>query len=793
MMSRLLSAPLLLGIAAVASPAHAASSPFDLTGPGLQVAVTHGGRTLPIARVPNLAEGDRISIKLELPNQQGAKMLLVAAFLRGATNPPPKDWFFKAKTWKKGGDPLSLTVPAGARHLVLFLAPEENSDYDAIVEAVRERPGTFVRASQELNQASLDRARLDTFLGHMRRLESTAPGRIATISPVLTRSLSIKLNAECLDQPTDLQAACLTQDRESLLLADTHTSALAETLAGAPTDLAYQISSTRQGGYGYYSPYIGVVRDIARLFGAFQSTQLQYIPALSRIDDDRVTLLLNAAPNFGRPTSVMVVALPAVEPPSLPPLRHAATPAALCAAPKTVLAVEGAPLVYATRYAQNMRLRVVRESGGSLDLPVTADPERGGYVLAAPVSTWHGLGDTITGTLHGDWGFAPFEGPTFRLANPETAKWTTASRDASVLPVGRDNALDLVGGAPACVDRITLADGQALAWKPAGADRLTVTVPVPPAAPDALTLLVHPKGGGTPAKIALATATEQLRLDRLTLHAGDDNAELVGTGLDRVTGVSLGTLALKPDGITRDDGSDRLALTAADPKALAALDAGHRATATVKLADGRTRPLPVVVAPPRPAAALIGITATQPSAEHQLPIAIADKAVVPLGATLAFSFRAAPATRLTGRETIEIATVDGRLSAKVAPDAGYVVQNAQVGVVKADLAQALGASAYGPLRFRIVQGDVAGAWTPLATLVRLPRLDALACEGESCRLTGRDLYLLAAVATTADFSDAVAVPDGFTGNVVELRKPAGDRLYLRLRDDPEASATVTMR
>src|SRR3546814_17238082 len=28
--------------------------------PGLQVAVTHGGRAPPIARVPNLAEGDRI-------------------------------------------------------------------------------------------------------------------------------------------------------------------------------------------------------------------------------------------------------------------------------------------------------------------------------------------------------------------------------------------------------------------------------------------------------------------------------------------------------------------------------------------------------------------------------------------------------------------------------------------------------------------------------------------------------------------------------------------------------------
>src|SRR3546814_11680226 len=85
---------------------------------------------------------------------------------------------------------------------------------------------------------------------------------------------------------------------------------------------------------------------------------------------------LNAAPNFGRPASVMVVALPAIEPPRVPPLRHSATQGALCAAPGTVLPVEGAPLVYATRYAQNMRLRVVRESGASLDLPVTADPAR---------------------------------------------------------------------------------------------------------------------------------------------------------------------------------------------------------------------------------------------------------------------------------------------------------------------------------------------------------------------------------------------------------------------------------
>src|SRR3546814_8477770 len=117
---------------------------------------------------------------------------------------------------------------------------------------------------------------------------------------------------------------------------------------------------------------------------------------------------------------------------------------------------------------------------------------------------------------------------------------------------------------------------------------------------------------------------------------------------------------------------------------------------------------------------------------------------LPLCASLTFSFRAAPTTRLSGRETIGIATVDGRLSARIAPGAGYAVQNDTVGVVKADLATALGASAYGPIRFRILQDDVAGAWAPLATLVRLPTLDGLQCDDHACHLPGSDLYLPAA-------------------------------------------------
>src|SRR5579862_5830852 len=81
--------------------AHADPAPFDLAGPSLQVKVSRGGQTLPIAEVPNLAAGDQLSIRADLPTTQSAHYLLIAAFLRGATNPPPKNWFFQCETWTR--------------------------------------------------------------------------------------------------------------------------------------------------------------------------------------------------------------------------------------------------------------------------------------------------------------------------------------------------------------------------------------------------------------------------------------------------------------------------------------------------------------------------------------------------------------------------------------------------------------------------------------------------------------------------------------------------------------------
>ena len=87
----------LLLAATLAIAARADPAPFDLAGPSLEVRVTRGAQTLPVAEVPNLMAGDSVWIKSDLPATQSAHYLMVAAFLRGSTNPPPTSWFFYAK------------------------------------------------------------------------------------------------------------------------------------------------------------------------------------------------------------------------------------------------------------------------------------------------------------------------------------------------------------------------------------------------------------------------------------------------------------------------------------------------------------------------------------------------------------------------------------------------------------------------------------------------------------------------------------------------------------------------
>ena len=161
--------------------------------------------------MPNLAAGDRIWIRANFPASQSAHYLLVTAFLSGSTNPPPESWFADCKTWtpKCALDGLTVTVPADAQQMVVFLAPETGGDYKTLMNAVRGRPGAFVRTSQDLNQAELDRSRLDRYLESIRALNDADPANLAQAAPLLARSLAIKVDDKCLDRIPDAASSVL--------------------------------------------------------------------------------------------------------------------------------------------------------------------------------------------------------------------------------------------------------------------------------------------------------------------------------------------------------------------------------------------------------------------------------------------------------------------------------------------------------------------------------------------------------------------------------------------------------
>ena len=111
-------------------------------------------------------------------------------------------------------------------------------------------------------------------------------------------------------------------------------------------------------------------------------------------------------------------------------------------------------------------------------------------------------------------------------------------------------------------------------------------------------------------------------------------------------------------------------------------------------------------------------------------------------------------------------------------------------------ARAFGFSAFGPLKFRSVNGSVAGDWQPLATLVRLPALKELLCPEDlarACKLSGNDLFLVEAVAGNPQFEQAVVVSHGFPGATLPVPHPTNGRLYVKLRDEPDTVNLITLK
>ncbi|HEY3948200.1 hypothetical protein [Phenylobacterium sp.] len=799
---RALTRLLLACLAALLAPAAAwaDAAPFDLVGPELQINVSRAGQSLPISRTPTLAAGDQLWIKADLPPGQSAHYLLVAAFLRGATNPPPKAWFFQSQTWdKKAAGGMTVTVPAGAQQVLLFLAPETGGDFSTLVNAVRSRPGAFVRAAQDLHQATLDRSRLDAYTAAIRKINETEPGKLKAASPLLARSLSIKLDADCLQKTVELQAPCLVQGRDSMVMADGHATSMVQALTtGYSAELVQQLSYTPRAGAGYYSPYVSSVLDLAHIMDSVRTAHYQYIPTLATVRGERLALLLNAPPSFQDPKSVLVVALPQVAPPDPPPLHPVDDKQAYCAqAPDLVLPVEGAPLIFSTRYGRDLVLRVAAKDGKSVDLPVRPDPERGGLAVDASGLSPDSFGETVRATLEGRWGFSAYKGPSFTLEVARPQRWLAAPEDQRALMAGGDAVVHLHGPTAACVEGVEMQAGaqpaHPVTWSASKADELTLKAPLGKPRPRSLTVAVRQYGVLRPDEVKLLPVDLGPRIDGLDIHAGETSAMLRGSRLKAVTGVTLEGVRFTPGALAADGEAETLTLiAAADARPATA----GEADAAITFDDGHASRLEVSVGPPRPSVSLIEKSFRLPAPQGPgVRIALGDKDLAPLGAQLTFSMRAGSTGGFHGDEKVEVAGPGEKVLATLTTASGLVLADSQVAVATLDTGKAFNASVAGPLSFRVVRGGAASHWTPLATLVRLPKLEGVTCPADAkkpCALSGSSLFLIDSLSNSAAFKTQTQVPAGYTDQVLDAPRPAGGKLYLRLHDDPAVVNVVTL-
>jgi hypothetical protein len=792
---------LLLAGFLTATGLHAADPIFDLAGPKVDVRVKRGEVTLPIGEVPNLLAGDRLWIHPDLPESQSARYVLIVAFLRGATNPPPADWFTRVETWSRGvhEEGVFVTVPQEAQQALVFLAPETGGDFGTLRNAVRGRPGAFVRATQDLQAASLDRMRLDAYLAEVKAIVQTDARSLRERAELTARSLGIRIDQQCFDKPIEQQAACLVQLSQGMVMDDANVQSLVNQLAsGSTLDLMNHISGSAVGGGGAYSPYFGAIVDTAKILASLHTAHFQYIPALALPSKDTLNLRLNMPPSFRDPKSVVVVALPPVGPSKAPPLRALNQAQSFCVqSPALVLPSEGAPLVFATQLAWGLTLHIDAK-GTPVDLDLKAEPSQGGLVLANPPVLPKSAAGELTGVVRGKWGFDSWEGPRFHLRVAEPGKWNLAAGDQSALVVGREDTLHFLGESAQCVDRVQMqaAGGSPvkLAWKSPTPETLEVQIPMKDAAPGAVTLEIHQFGLDTPDRLTLNAYDAAASLDRLTLSAGDTEAQLRGTRLDEVAKAEMSGITWTPATLTRVQDFDHLVLTASS--STAALEPGERYVARVQLRDGRQLKVQVMVEPPRPQVTLLN-KGTQEDSATPSPVRLGSADDLPLDGRLVFFLKSREPASFPRDEKIEVAAVDGSFRTVLSTaDGSLMLEDARTVVASVELLTRFGSSAFGPLRTRAVSADgVTGEWLSLGTLVRLPGFRELRCThttARSCTLTGSNLFLVSSIAATPDFDNSTDVPADFTGTQLSVPHPANGVLYLKLRDDPGTVQTLTL-
>ncbi len=807
-------------LAALLTPAICAADAarFDLIGPKIDIRVTRGSITLPIAEVPSLQPGDKLWIKADLPNTQSNHLLIVVAFLRGTTNEPPENWFTEIDTWdKKTVEGTTVVVPAGAEEAIMFVAPQTGGDFKTLRSAVKTRPGLFIRADSDLNEASFEQERIERYLAAMKTVPQDDPKAIQERSAKLAATLALKPNADCFKQPIDQQVICLTQSSAPVLLDDGHGQTIAEALSAGPSsDFINQASYTTPAGGGLYSAYVGTIVDAVQLIASLRTAQYQYIPGLSFPEGQTLNLRLNMPPSFHKPQSVIVIGLPAIQKASLPPLHPPDPNQVSCLLqPKMVLALNGAPLVFSTGFAHDLVLHLNR-TGAVTDLPLEADAADGGLVVAkekkreplkpnaplkaAPTAakTQAKIGTstdlTVTGTVRGYWGFDAFEGPTLTVQQVDGKGWKIVG-DTQLL-AGQDNHLVLTGQGTGCIQHIALSSDKAkdvdVTFKPSPEkdkkDTLALDVPLKTVQPGSYALGIQQYGSTNQEKVPLTAYTAGITLGELKIHTGDNLAVLNGEGLKNVASVEIAKQTFTPAADSNDEILHLESKSGVSP--------ADGSEAIVKLKDGRTMNAKISTSAARPSLKLVYVNSTPAEQAGAIPVTLTNKTDIPLNGKLTFVVQTKDA--FPRDQSIEVATANNAVHTKVSlSDNSLVLQDDHTAVVHLDPLKAFGQSAFGRLAIRPIAADgTTGDWIGLGTLVRTPKITAIQCSTPSaatCTLNGDDLFLAESFSAGKDFAKPADVPTGFADGSFNVPTPSdGATLFLKLRDDPSNTATVTL-
>ena len=792
----------LLFLTSAAAAAYADGPPFDLAGPRIEMRVTRDGKPLPISEVSDLRAGDRLWIHPDFPSDQAVHYLLIVAFLKDPTNPPPENWFTRVETWTKEAreEGTVVTVPAGAQNALMFLAPETGGDFSTLRNTVIGRPGVFIRATKDLEQASLDRTRLDKYLEEIRKTSDANPADLKKSSIILAQTLRIKVNEDCFSRPLEEQAACLTANSSQLVIDDSPSQSLVSQLTSGPSsDLISALGSSPAAHGGYYSPYVGAIVDAARLMNNLHTAAYQYIPALSLPDKDELQLRLNAPPSFHNPKSVIVVGLPSIGPSTLPLLRAVDPKQGFCLAQSPlVIPVEGSPLVFSTAVGHDFFFRVQAKGATPVDLPAQPDAARGGFVV--DTHALHGLPPNakLTATLRGSWGFSPYDGPQFQFRQAHSAVWTIPENDANSLVAGHDSTLHLHSDCAACVEKLLLEDpdGRELkpTWKAVSLEELEVQLSLKDQHEGDMKLKVAQFGLPAPDVVNLHAYPEAVRLDHFTIYPRDGDGILLGTQLSQVARLETGGVEFTPQS-DPSAGQHTLDLVARNVAAAEALQAKGALLAHVTLSDGRVLDLHATIGPSRPKVALVS-KSVQPSAQPS-QIRFGNPDDLPQDGKLSFFVKSVVPEKFPRAEKIEVGTADGASAALLSVADGTLVPQDETSVLAVfDPVKAFGPGAFGALRFRPVDADGnKGKWQPIGVLVRVPALTDVHCPDAAdkpCTLSGANLFLLDSVAADAQFKDAVTVPAGYVNTTLSVPRPNGTLLYLKLRDDPSSIDLVAL-